>query len=118
MTIKLTGEQLNALAKAEWPEGAYVDDETVIIDGDEDHSGEWLSEPVDPKSQVTIDGGILYAEKPNGWGGHEGVSTPFESFVRKWLKSLNSTSIVVEVDNDKAEAVKKAIKASGGRIVA
>lgn len=111
--IKTTGAEFKRFYNDDgfWPQddgNTYHEDETVTVDG-----AEWEPDynelPADAK--VTLEGGMMFGPQ---WNRHDGPS--MEGYFKKWRKQQSTTFLTVEVPKDKLEAVKAAIKASGGKV--
>lgn len=112
MTTKLTGLEWKAylLDKSFWPdEDTYMDYSEVTVDGRDEQ--DMLHEEIEDKAVVVIYGGEVVS--PND----EAFSTSLETHFRRWKKKQNTTTFLVTCTNDKAEQVKVAIKAAGGKII-
>jgi hypothetical protein len=114
MGIKLTGAEWKTFMddEAVWSDH-YMDDDVIIMDGitygdDRTHN---LPE-VAPTARIEVVSGVICCEEP-----------PYEyqdlvSAIRRWKKAQTTISFVVEIHKDKADAVKSAVKAAGGKVVA
>lgn len=119
--VKMTGREWNRFYKDEtaWPIGAWHEEEEMKVDGkvvDEDFD---LTDIRDA-SVVTLSGGIVYFNNPlvADYFDQTQNAPSLEAHFKQWRKRQNTTSIVVEVANEKAEAVRAAIVAAGGKVVA
>ena len=113
MSIKTTGAEWNAFYadKEAWPKGAWHEDEDLTIDG------KWAGEDYDlaniaPAAAVSVSGGIVYLDG----AGAEGPS--LESHFRTWRKKQSTARFSCEAPINLADAVKAAIVAAGGKVVA
>ncbi|WP_349573067.1 hypothetical protein [Azotobacter salinestris] len=113
MTTKTTASELQAFWSSEdpmfWPDGAYVEGLTLLIDGVETGEYDDLNvEDLTASQDIKIlEGAICYAD-----GSEDG----FEAQFRKWRKLQNSSFLSVQVPKDKLDEIKAAIKALGGTI--
>lgn len=101
MTVKLTGADWNAFMqdKAEWPEGAYYQDEELHVNGD--HMGnDGASDDLPLDAKVSVRGGEFYPSAKD----REFYS--FERKLRAWLKARTVTTVVLEVDNEELPYLK------------
>lgn len=99
MSKKMTGIEYKQFMKADWDAlleltNAYMDGANVTVDG--------LSEPEDldtisDAAKVVIHYGCICAE--------EDVDMSLEQAYSKWKKAQTHTTFVVQVPNDKVEAV-------------
>lgn len=107
--VKLTGAEWAAFMddKAEWPEGAWFDDEQITVNGTAWEEG-WDGEQLEPSDKVVLIGGAFYPD--------ESARTFFDSEakVRKWLKARNVTILTIEVVNEAAADLKAELKARTG----
>lgn len=118
MSIKLSGAEFKRFYsdRAIWgDEGSdtYVDDDAYIIDGlprsaeDEDFNPEDIADA----AVVEVTTGYL-AHAPKG------IPDDYVAAIRKWLRQQKARSILVEIDASKLDALKAAIKAAGGKVIA
>jgi hypothetical protein len=91
-----------------WPEGAWHDYTLVKVNGEIVEY--YTPETIPNDSQVIIEGGVICLD------GCGDKTVDFESHFRKWRKAQNTEVIVVECPKVKAEAIKTAIKAAGGKL--
>ena len=61
-------------------------------------------------AKVSMEDGIVFSPK------FEGNEPSFETYFKRWRKQQTSTTLVVEVDLAKLDAVKAAIRAAGGKV--
>ena len=92
-----------------WPPGAWYDDEEITIDGVEVDCDTDLS-AIDDHAVVTVRYGVIYLDE-HGLGGES-----LESHLRHWLKCQATATLLVEIDKERVDDVKAAIKALGGRV--
>lgn len=119
--VKMTGREWNRFykdAKA-WPKGTWHEDEEIKIDGKAVGDNFDLTDIRDT-SIVTLSGGIVYFDNPpvDGYFDQTQNAPSLEAHFKQWRKRQNTTSMVVEVANEKAEAVRAAIVAAGGKVIA
>ncbi len=93
---------------AVWPENAWHEDEEVLVDGIE--WGDQGYDNIPDTSEVRISGGGVLG-LPNG------KDVSFEAHFRAWKKCQTTSTILVECDVTKIEAVKAAIRAAGGKVL-
>lgn len=93
-----------------WPDGAWHEDVTFLVDGQQADDSVDMSAVADG-AEVTIDGGIVLGAQP------EGREPSVETHFKRWRKLQTTKTLVVEVDAAKLEAVLQAIKAAGGKVV-
>lgn len=110
MAVKMTGAEWNRFyADAEaWPDGAWHEDEEVTVDGkappeDFDFSS------VPDAAMLTVAGGVVYLKELE-----EGPS--LEAHFKRWRKRQTTTTLVVDVPHETADAVRAAIAAAGGKV--
>jgi hypothetical protein len=89
-----------------WPDGSYHDDSLVRVNGEEVE--DYTRDSIPDDAKIEIEAGVVVFE--------DGDEVSLESHFKKWRKAQNTASIVVECPKDKLDAVKAAIKASGGRV--
>ena len=89
-----------------WPDGAWHEDELLLVNGDEWDQG--ITEIPD-NAIVNISGGAVFG-LPNG--GEPSLELHF----RRWRLRQTTTTILVECDLAKLDAIKAAIKAAGGTV--
>lgn len=115
MTIKATGAEFKRFYNDDkvWPaDGGDIwhEDEVLTVNGIVQESGIDCDQIPDD-AQVTIAEGIVFGPQ---WDGNE---PSFETYFKRWRKSQNTASLVVECDIAVLEAVKTAIKAAGGKVI-
>jgi len=111
--VKCTGAEWKAFYSNNeyWPEGYWHDDVLVSINGQE--SDDFLDADVDTVADdavIRIEAGHVFEEDG------EPVRS-LEAHFKKWKKEATTVMLVVQVDRKKADDVKAAIKAAGGKIV-
>lgn len=97
--------------KTFWPQddgNTWHEDEYVLVN-DAEHEGNY--ETIPDEAKVSIEGGIVFGPQ---WEGNE---PSFETFFKRWLKLQTTTSIVIECDISKRDAVIDAVKAAGGKVL-
>lgn len=91
-----------------WPEGAWHDDDVILVDGVEQEDID--VEKIPETAKVTIEAGVVFMSDSDDRG--VGLDTHF----RRWHKAQTTRQIVVEVDVAHLDALIAAIKAAGGRV--
>ena len=94
--------------KAWWPDGTWHEDEEVSIDGAQVDDDTDLSS-VEDGGRLVLANGYVTNEQGDELGS-------FEGYFRKWRKKQTTAFLAVEVPLDKADAVKAAIIAAGGKV--
>ncbi len=94
-----------------WPEGTYYDDAEILIDGTPFTDGVDTDALAD-NAIIEIRDGLILHESDVGVDG-----TSLVSHARRWLKQQTLQRLIVEVDADKLDAVRMAVKAAGGVIL-
>lgn len=117
MGVKVSGAEFKRFYNDQkyWPPApadTYHDDVVFMVNGD------LLPDDKDPGSVadtdvVAIEGGAVY-HSPFYKDGRE---PSIEAYFRRWKKEQTTTSLVVECDLSKIEAIKAAIKAAGGKVL-
>jgi len=112
MSQKTTGAEWKRYYKDQtaWPEGWYHEDEEITINGRVDEEADLSA--VSDDAVIVVSGGIIY----EGDSSKEGSS--LEGHFKKWKKAQTMAVLMVEVSKDKTDAVKQAIKGSGGKVIA
>jgi len=113
MSTKTTGAELKAfyIDTAFWPDGAYHDDEEIIVDG-VNHTPFQDMLDIPDSSDVRISNGIVL-----GLPGVDDDNAPsFEAYFKRWRKQQATSFIAVECNKDKFDAVVAAIIAAGGKV--
>ena len=95
-----------------WPDGWFHEDEIVIVNGIVDDDEECILSDIPDDAVVSVSGGAIY----NADSELQRLSV--EGHFRKWLKKQQSVSVLVEVHKNNLDALKSAIVAAGGKIVA
>lgn len=112
MATKTNGKELKEfwnLSEPWWLKDGWVEGDSYTVNGVE------MDESFEPGSaedtdQITIVSGVIVDATSER---ELDLNTQF----RKWRKSLNTTTVVVEVANDKLDALKFHVKSLGGKIV-
>ena len=110
MATKTTGAEFKAFYsdKAFWPDGTWHEDEEVTIDDELPPDGFDLSNVAD-NARMVLSNGYVTNEQDEDLGS-------FDGYFRKWRKKQTTAYLAVEVPHEKAEAVKAAIIAAGGKV--
>ena len=110
MATKTTGAEFKAFYSdnAWWPNGVWHEDEEITIEGEPPADDFDLSEVSDDVRMVLANG---YVTNNNS----EELGS-FEGYFRKWRKKQTTAFLTVEVPLDKADVVKAAIIAAGGKV--
>ena len=111
MATKTTGAEWKRYYQdpAAWPEGWFHEDEEVTINGVFDENADLTAVPDD--AVIVVKGGIIY----EGDYANEGNSV--EGHFKKWRKAQTTMILMVEVQKDKADDLRAAISAAGGKVV-
>lgn len=106
--LKINGAEFKAWQAADWghPE-AHWDDYTMLIDSVEveDYDPETLADT----AVIEIYGGVVFV-------GEKELSP--KTHFNRWKKAQTTVSVVVEIDKDRLEEFKAAVKAIGGKVAA
>ena len=111
MTVKTTGAEWKRFYgdDSAWPEGAYHADEEITVDGKElDWEVDMMS--VSDSAVLSIFGGIVHLKDDDNNG------PSLEAHFKRWQKQQNTALILCEAPKDRAEDVKTAIIAAGGKV--
>lgn len=116
MATKTNGAELKAFyADGEfWPNsedsqiGIFHEETVLQVNGDVPDDVEITD--LNDTDSVTILSGVVLDENDRSF------EMSFEAYFKKWRKKANTTYLIVSVPNDKADAVKAAIKAAGGKV--
>lgn len=113
MAVKVTGYEWKKFYTDKdpefWPEGAWHDDEEVLVNGQE-VDGEFSHESVADTDTITITGGIVFMRERDTDG------PSLETHFKRWRKKQNTAILMVEVPRGDLEALKAAIAAAGGKV--
>ena len=111
MTVKATGAEWQKFYTdaAFWPEGAWHEDEEITIDGDPWPEDQDLAHPP-AVGKMTVSGGIVRLSED----ALDGQS--LEAYFRRWKKLQDTVFLGIEVHKDRAEAVRIAVVAAGGKV--
>lgn len=111
MTVKTTGAEFKRYYNDPvfWPEGAWRDDDVILVDGVEQEDID--VDKIPDAAKVTIEAGVVFKSVSDDEGVNMGTH------FRRWLKAQTLRTVLVEVDSTKFEAVVAAIKAAGGRVL-
>ena len=113
MATKTTGAELKAFYAddAFWQDGAWHDDEEIVVNGVHRTSDQDINE-IDDATQVVVANGVVL-----GLPGINDDNAPsFENHFKKWRKLQSKVFIVVECPKDIVGAVTAAIVAAGGKV--
>lgn len=110
MTVKTTGAEWKRFYsdKGAWPDGAWHDDEEITICGEPWNPDNDLMNVSDGEP-MTIAGGIVFMNE----NAADGPS--LESHFKRWRKAQSTVFFSCEAPRDRADAVKAAIIAAGGK---
>lgn len=110
MPTKTTGAEFKRFYddKQFWPDNSdtYHEYEVVLVNG-EDHGDKGYENIPDDAIVILIHGIVFNAQ-------HGSEEPSFETYFKRWRKLQTTTSIVVECDISKRDAVVAAIQAAGG----
>ena len=113
MAVKMTGAEYKSFMAEDWHDGYYMDDYAVSINGevfDAIESGlESAEEAMQSTDKVAIVEGAVF-DKDGAY-----VSS-LEAYFKAWRKARTTTTIVVECQKDKFDAIRDAIITAGGKI--
>jgi hypothetical protein len=110
--IKTAGAEWRAFWNDQtyWGECA-VEEEVITVNGEEIAEGEFDIDKVGDADLITVDGGYVFDQRlgvDKDWA--------LQMFFSKWRKAQTTVYLAVEVHKDKADAVRKAIEAAGGKV--
>lgn len=108
MAVNTTGEELKRFFedKKYWPDGAWFEDDEVLIDGVHDDDIDYMT--VSDNAVVKIKyGTVMFNDDKD--------CVSLVGYFKKWRKEQSTTSFVVVCDRANEAAVRAAITSSGGR---
>ena len=107
--IKTTGSEFKRFYddEASWPGGAWHEEETLLVNGDEWSDGVTA---IPDNAIVNLSGGVVL-------GLPHGTQTSLELHFSRWRKRQTTTTILVECDRAKLDDVKAAVKSAGGKVL-
>jgi hypothetical protein len=110
--IKTTGAEWKAFNadNAYWAE-FYVEDELVTVNGEAVDEHTFEANSLADADKVTVDGGWV-ADQATGSDKEYSLDT----FFRRWRKQQTTEYLSVEAPKEKADAVRVAIVAAGGKV--
>lgn len=110
--IKTTGAEWKAFNNdnAYWAE-FYMEDEEIAVNGDPVDPYTFEADSLADTDKVTINGGWV-ADQANG----SDKAYNLDTFFSRWRKQQTTEYLSVEVPKEKADAVREAIKAAGGKV--
>ena len=113
MPVKTTGAEWKRFYadKEFWPDEAWHEDEEVIVNG-LPTSDDFDLSAVHDTDVLVVGGGIVFLPDLDMDRGPS-----LEAHFKRWRKTQNTVSVIVEVDKTKFDAVAAAIKAAGGKVV-
>lgn len=111
MAIKLLGAEWKKfyLSEEMWPNGWYHEDAEIEVNGILSDNTVDLG-TVEDTAIITVGGGDVYDAECN-------LVESLASKLKKWRKGNNTTYMAVSIDTSKAEELKAAITALGGKIL-
>lgn len=111
VTVKTTGAEFLAYYNdsTAWPDGQYHEAETISINGMEIAESADMEAMIKPDDRVTLSGGSIL-DSPREW-------RSMEAHFKDWRRRQNTETFLVTADLSAVEAVKSAVKASGGKII-
>lgn len=110
--IKTTGAEWKAFNadNVYWAEFC-VEEEVVAVNGFEVDPYSFEADTLADADKVTVDGGLV-SDQADGSDKEYSLDT----FFRRWRKQQTTEFLSVEVPKEKAQAVKAAIVAAGGKV--
>ena len=115
MSVKTTGAEYKAYLKEQsaewWPDGAYMDGESLLVDGkstDEDDLFDALK--MADSASLVIESGSYYAYATD----RDPIS--LETHFKRWRKAQTVTRISVEVHRDKLPELEALLKSFGAKV--
>lgn len=106
--MKTTGAQWSAYM-ASWPDGQWFDDSDETFNGIS--PDEWGDKPIPPDAVVEFSYGVVFANQDD----REGIS--LTRHFRRWLKAQSVDVLLCEVPKEKADALRQAVSALGGKVL-
>lgn len=111
MSVKLRGADYKAFMNddAVWAQDHWFEGCCYKIDGLEIEDEDFDEHTIPDAASVVVTGGVIYL------GGD--INSPFvdlEKTLRAWLKARTVTTLVLEVANEKIDAVRSALAELGG----
>ncbi len=112
MSVKTNGAEFKRYYSdpIAWPDGAWHDDEIIIVDGKEADDHDIDLTAVADRAAISIEGGGLYD--------HPAGDISMETHFKRWRKAQTTEAIVIEFDKSRRDAIIAAVKAAGGKVVA
>lgn len=92
-----------------WPEGTYYEDESIFIDGVE-CDGDYNYYLIPDDVSVVIRGGVVFRYDDRN------DAEELESYFKRWRKKVKERYIVIAIDHEKVDRVKKVVTKLGGKI--
>ena len=113
MSVKTTGAELTRFYfdDAYWPDGAWHEYEEIEVNGSPLSEDSGIEEVPDD-AVVKITGGAVIGLPGCGNGGPS-----FEGHFKRWRKSQNTVSFVVECDKKDVDILKTSIRTFGGKVL-
>ncbi len=114
--MKMSGVDFKAFIGSKdpawWPEGLYIEDELLRVNGEEAELGN--TDDYKDTDLIEIVGGALAwdsilkdREMPPG---------SLKALARRWLKAQNETRVVIAVPNERVDELAALLKAIGARV--
>ena len=113
MTVKTNGATWKKFYQdpAFWPSEAWHEGEEITVNGLSVSDSDFDLTAMKDADHIAVTGGVVYLLK----GGYDGPT--LEAHFRKWLKAQTTTTLLVEVDRARLEAVSAAVEAAGERVL-
>jgi len=116
MSVKTNGAEYKAyIAETDlkwWPEGSYMDDTLLIVNGEEIGDDNYTFDPnnLEDEDVVVIDCGSYYRDA------NDLEPTNLTTHFKNWRKAQATVRFAVEVHKDKFDELKALIKSNGGKV--
>jgi len=101
--MKTNGKEFKAFMASDWPEGWYMDDDEILIDGKED-DGNIPYETLNDDCKVEILCGVVCSDNDN----IDPIN--LETYFKKWRKSLTVEYVSVEIPKGKKQELMEFVK--------
>lgn len=117
MSVKTNGAEYKAYINEQsakwWPDGAYMDDSVLNVNGVEIGEDNFDFDPgkLEDSDAVSIIFGSYYISP----GDRDPIS--LEAHFKRWRKAQTTVRILVEVHKDKLESLRDVIKANSGKVL-
>jgi hypothetical protein len=119
--MKVSGKEWNEFYSDPefWSKGYYHDDDLIYIDGQNvEEMEDYSLENVNNNSIVDIQYGFVLKDPENpGTDLRPTEICTLQNYFKRWKRKQTKTKVVIEIDKDKLDELKKVVKSVGAKIL-